>query len=211
MEKFSKLLESNMSVFTDQLTMIRTSKYIWKLQIICVLITLILMTFFISFPYFGQEKIDLSSEGGYSLGSISPETIISTREIVYDDPQRTQIEKSKAYNSGNYVFERDYTYLSNIVYSTIDEELNNLKSIGSINSTKNIQQLISKNPRWKFKTKEDLEALILNPEKDRLKELIQQCTNIIFSSTCILKDSPVILPNMKTYGGKVHNRGIKDK
>jgi cyclic-di-AMP phosphodiesterase PgpH len=209
--KFSKLLESNMSVFTDQLTMIRSSKYIWKLQIVCVLLTLILMTFFISFPYFGQEKIDLSPEGGYSLGSISPETIISTREIVYEDPQRTQIEKSKAYNSGNYVFERDYTYLSNVVYSTIDEELNNLKSIGLVNNFKNIQLLISKNPRWKFKTKEDLEALILNPEKDRLKELIQQCTNIIFSSTCILKDSPVILLNMKTYGGKIHNRGIKDK
>ena len=209
-DSIPKFLESRMAEFTDHLTMIRKQEYIWKLQIILVLLTLVVQTGFISFPYFGQEKIDLSPDGEYALGSVSPENIISQIEIVYDDPQKTQIERIKAYNSGSYIFERDYIYLTNSVYTVIDEEINNLKVYGS-NNIKNIPTLLSKNLRWKYKSKEDLEFLVQFPDKDKLKELIQQCTNLLFSSSCILKENPELLGNMKIYGGKVTNRGIKEK
>jgi putative nucleotidyltransferase with HDIG domain len=209
-DSIPKFLESRMAKFTDHLTMIRKQEYIWKLQIILVLLTLIVQTGFISFPYFGQEKIDLSPDGEYALGSVSPENIISQIEIVYDDPQKTQIERTKAYNSGSYIFERDYIYLTNSVYTVINEEINNLKVYGS-NNIKNIPTLLSKNLRWKNKSKEDLEFLVQFPDKDKLKELIQQCTNLLFSSSCILKENPELLGSMKIYGGKVNNRGIKEK
>jgi putative nucleotidyltransferase with HDIG domain len=209
-DSIPKFLESRMAEFTDHLTMIRKQEYIWKLQIILVLLTLIVQTGFISFPYFGQEKIDLSPDGEYALGSVSPENIISQIEIVYDDPQKTQIERTKAYNSGSYIFERDYIYLTNSVYIVINEEINNLKVYGS-NNIKNIPTLLSKNLRWKNKSKEDLEFLVQFPDKDKLKELIQQCTNLLFSSSCILKENPELLGSMKIYGGKVNNRGIKEK
>jgi putative nucleotidyltransferase with HDIG domain len=209
-DSIPKFLESRMAKFTDHLTMIRSQEYIWKLQIILVLLTLVMQTGFISFPYFGQEKIDLSPDGEYALGSVSPENIISQIEIVYYDPQKTQIERTKAYNSGSYIFERDYIYLTNSVYTVIDEEINNLKNYG-LNNIKNIPSLLSKNLRWKNKSKEDLEFLIQFPDKDKLKELIQQCTNLLFSSSCILKESPELLGSMKIYGGKVNNRGIKEK
>ena len=209
-DSIPKFLESRMAEFTDHLTMIRKQEYIWKLQIILVLLTLIVQTGFISFPYFGQEKIDLSPDGEYALGSVSPENIISQIEIVYDDPQKTQIERTKAYNSGSYIFERDYIYLTNSVYIVINEEINNLKVYGS-NNIKNIPTLLSKNLRWKNKSKEDLEFLLQFPDKDKLKELIQQCTNLLFSSSCILKENPELLGSMKIYGGKVNNRGIKEK
>jgi putative nucleotidyltransferase with HDIG domain len=209
-DSIPKFLESRMAKFTDHLTMIRRQEYIWKLQIILVLLTLVMQTGFISFPYFGQEKIDLSPDGEYALGSVSPENIISQIEIVYYDPQKTQIERTRAYNSGSYIFERDYIYLTNTVYTVIDEEINNLKNL-SFNNPKNIPTLLSKNLRWKNKSKEDLEFLIQFPDKDKLKELIQQCTNLLFSSSCILKESPELLGSMKIYGGKVNNRGIKEK
>jgi len=209
-DSIPKFLESRMAKFTDHLTMVRKQEYIWKLQIILVLLTLIVQTGFISFPYFGQEKIDLSPDGEYALGSVSPENIISQIEIVYDDPQKTQIERIKAYNSGSYIFERDYIYLTNSVYTVINEEINNLKVYGS-NNIKNIPTLLSKNLRWKNKSKEDLEFLVQFPDKDKLKELIQQCTNLLFSSSCILKENPELLGSMKIYGGKVNNRGIKEK
>ena len=209
-DSIPKFLESRMAKFTDHLTMVRKQEYIWKLQIILVLLTLIVQTGFISFPYFGQEKIDLSPDGEYALGSVSPENIISQIEIVYDDPQKTQIERTKAYNSGSYIFERDYIYLTNSVYTVINEEINNLKVYGS-NNIKNIPTLLSKNLRWKNKSKEDLEFLVQFPDKDKLKELIQQCTNLLFSSSCILKENPELLGSMKIYGGKVNNRGIKEK
>jgi len=209
-DSIPKFLESRMAKFTDHLTMIRKQEYIWKLQVILVLLTLIIQTGFISFPYFGQEKIELSPDGEYALGSVSPENIISQIEIVYDDPQKTQIERIKAYNSGSYIFERDYIYLTNSVYSVIDEEINNLKVYGS-NNIKNIPTLLSKNLRWKYKSKEDLEFLVQFPDKEKLKELIQQCTNLLFSSSCILKENPELLGSMKIYGGKVNNRGIKEK
>jgi cyclic-di-AMP phosphodiesterase PgpH len=209
-DSIPKFLESRMAKFTDHLTMIRKQEYIWKLQIILVLLTLVIQTGFISFPYFGQEKIDLSPDGEYALGSVSPENIISQIDIVYDDPQKTQIERIKAYNSGSYIFERDYIYLTNSVYSVIDEEINNLKIYGS-NNIKNIPALLSKNLRWKYKSKEDLEFLVQFPDKEKLKELIQQCTNLLFSSSCILKENPELLGSMKIYGGKVNNRGIKEK
>lgn len=210
-DKIPKFLEQKMTDFTDHLTMIRKPDFIWKLQIFLVLFTLILQTAFISFPYFGQEKINLSPEGEYALGSVSPDNIISQIEIVYDDPQKTQVERTKAYNSGSYIFERDYTYLTNTVYNVIEEEIFNLKTISSTSTLKSVPTLLTKNPRWKFKSNKDLEFLLQYKDKDKLKDLIQKCTNLLFSSSCILKENLELIGNMKIYGGKVNNKGIKEK
>lgn len=210
MNQYLKFLETYIANKTEQLTRIRDKRYIWQVQIFLVLITLGMVTFFISYPYLGQEKINLDNNGFYSLGSVSQETIISQLEITYDDPQKTYIEKLKAYNSGSYIFDRDYTYITNIVYSTISDDFSNLKIVQQ-NNNKNTQTLIQKNSRWKNKSREDLELLLAYPDNDKLKDSIYQLINLIFSSTCILKESPPNLELIKIYGGKINNRGIKDK
>ncbi|MCB1140829.1 MAG: HDIG domain-containing protein [Leptospiraceae bacterium] len=211
MYKLLKFLETQMALFTDLLTKVRPPGFIIRFQLLLISFTMILVTIFVSFPYFGQAKIDLSPEGGYAVGSVSPETITSPRELVYEDPQKTQIERAKAYNSGFFIFDRDYSILSNTINSYIEEEIDNLKSVQVDTSSKNISLLLSKNPRWKYRSRDDLEFLIKYPAKDKLKDLIQQCTNLIFTSSCILKEPPEIIANIKAYGGKVYNRGVKDK
>ncbi|MCB1176413.1 MAG: HDIG domain-containing protein [Leptospiraceae bacterium] len=211
MEKFWKFLEESMANMTEFLTKVRSTSYIRNLQLSLVLITLTMVTYFLSHQYIGQEEFDLSPDGPFAIGSASPETIISNREIVYPDQKKTQIEKAKAYNSGAFIFDRDYSMLQNTVYSYIDEELENLKSVGSDPGYKTIANLLVKNPRWKNRSQEDLKFLIKYPRKQKLKELIKQCTSLIFSSNCILKEAPPNLTSIQAYGGKVYNKGGNDK
>ena len=129
MYKLLKFLETQMALFTDLLTKVRPPGFIIRFQLLLISFTMILVTIFVSFPYFGQAKIDLSPEGGYAVGSVSPETITSPRELVYEDPQKTQIERAKAYNSGFFIFDRDYSILSNTINSYIEEEIDNLNKL----------------------------------------------------------------------------------
>jgi putative nucleotidyltransferase with HDIG domain len=211
MEKLGKIIEDQMAFLTEFLTKIRSTSYIRNLQLFLVLITLSIVTYFLSHQYLGQEEIDLSPDGPFAVGSYSAETIISSREIIYQDEKKTQIEKAKAYNSGAFVFDRDYSVLTNTIYSYIAEEIESLESVGNDYSQKNIANLLNKIPRWKNKSKEDLEFLIRYPKKEKLKELIMQCTSLIFTSNCVMKESPSNLASIQAYGGKVYNKGGKDK
>lgn len=210
-EKIRLSYEKRLAEFTEFLTSKRNPQFIRKLQLILVIITLGIVTYFLSYPYLGQEKIDLSPEGPFAIGVPSPETILSTREIIYPDERKTQIEREKAYNSGAFIFDRDYNVLSSVIFSYINEEVNNLKSIGNESNYKSIMNLILKNPRWKNRSKEDLEYLITYPNKDKLEEMLKQCTSLIFSSNCILKEAPPNYSSIQVYGGKVYNKGSKDK
>jgi len=210
-KKIGNFLEEQMAFLTEVLTNLRPTSFIRKLQLILVFLTLTLVTYFLSYPYIGQEKIDVSPDGPYAIGSASPETIISTREIIYPDEKKTQIEKAKAYNSGAFVFDRDYNILTSTIYNYIQEEMENLKSVGNEPTQRTFANLLLKNTRWKNRSKEDLEYLITYPNKDKLKEMIMQCTSLIFSSNCILKETPSNFAGIQAYGGKIYNKGSKEK
>lgn len=203
--------QRNLAKITEFLTSLRSKQFIRRFQLVLVTITLGMVTYFLSYPYLGQEKMDLSPEGPFAIGAPSPETVISTREIIYPDEQKTQIAREKAYNSGAFIFDRDYNVLSSVIFSYISDEIANLKSVGNEPTYKAMVQLIAKNPRWKNRSKEDLEYLITYPNKDKLEEMLKQCTTLIFSSNCVLKETPPNFSVIQVYGGKLYNRGSKDR
>lgn len=208
---FLEFLESFMANTTDILTKVRPIEFVRQLQFYLVLVTLTMVTYFLASPYLGQEKIDLGEDGFYSVGNVSPESIISNKEIIYDDLDKTKLKKAEAYKSASLVFERDYSVLINLIQNYIDEDFDNLKVIASEGSTnRSIGFLVYKNIRWKFRSREDLEFLMSYPRKDKLKELVQKGTNLIFSSYCILKDTSPEVMNSLGSGVHVINKGAKE-
>ncbi|MBP9886311.1 MAG: HDIG domain-containing protein [Leptospiraceae bacterium] len=208
---FLEYLESFMANTTDILTKVRPIQFVRQLQFYLVLVTLTMVTYFLASPYLGQEKIDLGEDGSYSVGNVSPESIISNKEIIYDDLDKTKLKKAEAYKSASLVFERDYSVLITLIQNYIDEDFDNLKVIAAEgNTNRNIGFLVYKNIRWKFRSREDLEFLLNYPRKDKLKELVQKGTNLIFSSYCILKDVSPDVTNSLGLGVHVINKGAKE-
>jgi hypothetical protein len=178
-----------MAYLTDELTKVRPVPYLRKLQFSLVLVTLVLVTFYLASQYFGQETINLGEDGLWGLGKNAPETISSTKEILYEDTEKTKLEKQKAYKSVSPVFERDYLILTSQIKQVIDEDFENLRLVSSESSTKSITTLLAKVTRWKFRTTSDLETILNYPRKDKLRESVHRVTNLIFSSSCILKEN----------------------
>lgn len=208
---FSERLESFMADTTDALTKVRPIYFVRQLQFYLVLVTLTMVTYFLASPYLGQEKTDMDDENAYAVGNVSPETIISNKEIIYDDLDKTKLKKAEAYKSAFLVFERDYSILISQIQKYIDEDFENLKVISSDGSNnKNIGFLVYKNVRWKFRSKEDLEFLLQYPRKEKLRELVQKGTNLVFSSYCILKDVSPDVMNSIGLGVHVLNKGAKE-
>ena len=86
------------------------------------------------------------------------------------------------------------------IQNYIDEDFENLKVIASDGTNnKNFGFLVYKNIRWKFRSREDLDFFLQYPRKDKLRELVQKGTNLIFSSYCIMKDvSPDVMNSLGT-------------
>lgn len=188
--------QDKMAHITESLTRARPVNFVRRLQLIFVLVTLTMVTYYLAEPYLGLEVIDISEDGVYSIGKVAPETIVSKREIIYDDIEKTNLEKAKAYKSGFPVFERDFTILTNVIKNYIDEDFDNLKLISSESGgNKNFNLLIAKNVRWKFRSKEDLTFLLNYPRKEKLREQVVQTVNLVFSSCCILKE--ILSPYLK--------------
>ena len=200
-----------MAHLTDELTKIRPILYLRKLQIILVLITLSLVTFFLSNQYFGQDTIDLREDGEWGLGKNSPETIVSTKDILYEDTEKTKLDRQKAYKSTSPIFERDYSILSSQIKPAIDEDFDNLRTLlQEGNSGKNLNLLTSKNLRWKFRTASDLEHILNYPRKDKLREYTHRSTSLIFSSNCILKETPKSISIQAGNTGFIQNKANID-
>ena len=196
---------------TDALTKVRPIHFVRQLQLYLVLVTLTMVTYFLASPYLGQEKTDMGDESSLAVGNVSPETIISNKEIIYDDLDKTKLKRAEAYKSASLVFERDYSVLISQIQNYIDEDFENLKVIASDGTNnKNFGFLVYKNIRWKFRSREDLDFFLQYPRKDKLRELVQKGTNLIFSSYCIMKDvSPDVMNSLGT-GVHVINKGAKE-
>lgn len=200
-----------MASITDSLTKARPVIFVRKLQFIFLLITLLLVTLILAAPHMGRARVDLSPNGLYAVGNTSPETIISSREIIYIDKEKTEAERAKAYQSGSYVFERDYDVLTQKIHVGLDEDFENLKYIaGLANSQQSIKLLKEKNPRWRNRSNSDLEILLSYPQKKYLKELVHQSTNLIFSTNCILKEKPPDPKALSQFGGIVINKSTSE-
>jgi len=208
---FLEHLESFMANTTDALTKVRPIHFVRQLQLYLVLVTLTMVTYFLASPYLGQEKTDMGDESSLAVGNVSPETIISNKEIIYDDLDKTKLKRAEAYKSASLVFERDYSVLISQIQNYIDEDFENLKVIASDGTNnKNFGFLVYKNIRWKFRSREDLDFFLQYPRKDKLRELVQKGTNLIFSSYCIMKDvSPDVMNSLGT-GVHVINKGAKE-
>lgn len=83
-------VESAMAWITDTLTRVRPILFVRRFQVALVVITLLMVTWMLAIPFFGQDKMDLSPDGLYSEGKTAPEKIISVKEIVYEDEDKTK-------------------------------------------------------------------------------------------------------------------------
>ena len=127
----SKYLEDFMARITDSLTKVRSLYFVRNLQFALIFITLAAVTYILARPYLGQPKVDTSPDGLYSIGKSSPETIVSSKEIFYDDQEKTLAAKVKAEQSVPYHFDKDYSILTNVIDLYIQEDVDNLKSFAS--------------------------------------------------------------------------------
>ena len=87
---------------TDALTKVRPIHFVRQLQLYLVLVTLTMVTYFLASPYLGQEKTDMGDESSLAVGNVSPETIISNKEIIYDDLDKTKLKRAQALKQGRY-------------------------------------------------------------------------------------------------------------
>ncbi|MEM7179482.1 MAG: HDIG domain-containing metalloprotein [Spirochaetota bacterium] len=209
-----KFLETQMAFVTDVLTKVRPLPFVRKLQFLLVFITLVMVTSFEAVPYLGYKRLDLSDNGPYAIGNFSPKTIVSSKEITYNDLEKTRLEKEKAYNTAPYIFERDYKVLADL-NGYIKEDFRNLAIVSSFKDSSNrqIKNLISKNPRWRKRNKKDLKALLQSKEQKKVQDIVLKSSNTIFSTYCILREVSNDLPIDKilTIGGNVINKGSADK
>lgn len=211
MKRIFEEIENVMTRLTEILTRIRPASFVKKLQLILILITLSMVTYFLAVPFLGQAKLDLSKDGVFALGQISHDTIASTKEIIYDDEEKTKAEKSRAYQSAAFFFDRDSSTLTNDINRYIEEDFENLKSLsGQGHSAKIYSMLIDKNPRWRNRNKEDLDVLISYPRKDRIREMVEQAVSLIFLSHCVCKDIPFDRNLLRGSGAKVRSKGGKE-
>ncbi|MCE9501201.1 MAG: HD family phosphohydrolase, partial [Leptospira sp.] len=211
MKKFWEHPDVTMAGLTDVLTKVRPVSFVRKLQLGLVMITLAMVTYFLAVPFFGQKGVDLSKEGPFPIGKISSETILSSKEIVYDNEEKTRAEQLKAYQSAPYVFDRDYTVLTGQIQSYVSEDIENLKQVTTTEKAANVfSAILQKNIRWRNRSREDIDILVRYPRKERIKELINQCTGILFSSYCISKEIHPEMNSILNSGARVRNKGSKE-
>ncbi|EKR91462.1 HDIG domain protein [Leptospira santarosai str. CBC379] len=204
-------VESAMAWITDTLTRVRPILFVRRFQVVLVVITLLMVTWMLAIPFFGQDKMDLSPDGLYSEGKTAPEKIVSVKEIIYEDEDKTKSKKLTAYQSAPFVFDRDYATLQDQINNAIQEDMENFRSFKPSTEEKVYSELLNAVPRWKNRSKEEIELLYKTPGKGKLKDLVQQYSNLVFSSFCILRDLPPDYAALKTSGGRVRNQGIKEQ
>ncbi|EMJ49915.1 HD family phosphohydrolase [Leptospira santarosai] len=204
-------VESAMAWITDTLTRVRPILFVRRFQVVLVVITLLMVTWMLAIPFFGQDKMDLSPDGLYSEGKTAPEKIVSVKEIIYEDEDKTKAKKLTAYQSAPFVFDRDYATLQDQINNAIQEDMENFRSFKPTTEEKVYSELLNVVPRWKNRSKEEIELLYKTPGKGKLKDLVQQYSNLVFSSFCILRDLPPDYAALKTSGGRVRNQGIKEQ
>ncbi|EKO79447.1 MULTISPECIES: HD family phosphohydrolase [Leptospira] len=204
-------VESAMAWITDTLTRVRPILFVRRFQVVLVVITLLMVTWMLAIPFFGQDKMDLSPDGLYSEGKTAPEKIVSVKEIIYEDEDKTKAKKLTAYQSAPFVFDRDYATLQDQINNAIQEDMENFRSFKPTTEEKVYSELLNAVPRWKNRSKEEIELLYKTPGKGKLKDLVQQYSNLVFSSFCILRDLPPDYAALKTSGGRVRNQGIKEQ
>jgi len=204
-------LERIMARLTEVLTQVRPVSFVRKLQLFLVLITLSMVTYFLAVPFLGQAKIDLSKDGAFALGKISHDTIISAKEIIYEDEEKTKAEKSRAYQSAAIFFDRDSSMLTNYINKYIDDDFENLKLLsGQDRSQRTYSLLIDKNPRWRNRNKEDMDVLLSYPRKDRIREMVHQAVSLLFLSHCVCKEIPLDRNLIRSSGAKIRSKGGKE-
>lgn len=201
-------LSTAMTKITDSLTKVRSIAFVRRLQFVLIFITLVAVISLLSRPFMGRPKINTSPEGEYFIGKESPETVISSMDIFYDDMEKTELARQKAEQSVHYHFDKDYTVLSNIIEKYISDDFEELKKF-SIES-KNVNTLRETIPRWRNRTNEELKLLVDFPRKDKLKKSVSQFVNSVFSKYCILKEPLPEDQILKQLGGRIYNLGKKD-
>lgn len=201
------LLERGMAWITDTLTKIRPISFVRKFQVILTATTLIIVTWMLAIPFFGQDKIDLSPDGPYSEGKTALEKVVSQKEIVYEDEEKTKAKKLKAYQAAPNYFDRDYRILIDIIRPGVQEDMENYRTLKPNGEAKSAGELLVSVPRWKNRSKEDLELLLKTPGKSRVRDLVLQYTNLIFSNFCVLRDAPEDYNSIRTAEAKVRNSG----
>jgi len=200
--------ERRMAEFTDFLTRVRPVSTVRKIQILFVGTTLCLVTYILSIPFFGQSKVNLDPEGPFAEGKIAEDTIQSTKEFFYEDMIKTELEQAKASSSVPFNFDKDFSILTEGIAVYIEEDFDALKNLSTIDGK--AQLVKDRIPRFRNRTTEELQSLLDYPKKDKLKGIVQQHTNSLFSRFCIIKEEVPFTKELNQTGAKIRNLGTQE-
>jgi putative nucleotidyltransferase with HDIG domain len=204
------LFEKSMADLTDFLTKVRPVSVVRNIQIVLVFLTLLLVTYNLSVPFFGQKSINTGIDGAFSEGKIAPETIQSVKEFYYEDEAKTILERQKASSNIPISFDKDYNVLSQGIDVNLSEDIDTLKSIASEGNKASPAIVKERISRWRNRTNEEIQAILDFPRKDKLKSFIQQYTNLIFSRYCIVKDDLDFQKDLDKSGARIRNLGSQE-
>jgi hypothetical protein len=203
-------IEKAMAKLTDALTKVRPMPFVRNMQAVFVFFTLAYVSYFLTSPFWGQEKLDISITGEFAEGKNAPRTIVSSKEIIYEDKEKTRMVKEKAFESAPYYFTKDYSLLSNNIIPLINEDIETLKELSNSDNRKNFPFIRQKIPRWKNRSDTELQLLTDSNQKYKIRQGIIQYTSLVFSNFCILKDPHPEKLKVMTVGGRIRNLNNKD-
>lgn len=183
-----------MAYLSESLTKKRPIAYVRNMQFILVCITLAFVTYALAIPFFGQKSIDLNK---WKEGKIAETTVIASKEILFDDLEKTKLEKQKSADRAPLVFIKDASVLKNLILPTLAKDLELLASF------KSEEQVRSNFPKWSGRSREELENFLKISKTQKYNKSISQFVTVVYSNFCIVKEVPKELLNAKNQEVKI--------
>ncbi len=196
---FQKLLTSA----SDSLTRPRPVPFVRKMQAVLLTVTVILVTFLLSYQNLFQQDMDLSHAGPWAVGKIAPNAIVAVTGIEFLKQNQFDLARTEAVKTAPLVFIRDFAVLSaaqeppvsegkSSFRVSLSEDAEKFKQCMTEGALEKIRICIRrKAPRWGRLPDARLDVLIGN-STSRLENSIGQLVNILFQKFIILKKPPAV-------------------
>ncbi len=214
---------------SDFLTGSRPESYVHKMQLYLLIVTLVVTTFVLSYPFLTGKGLNLTPGSEWAIGKNAPDSVVAATNIEYQRKLQLEIDQKQARNSAPLHFIRDYAVLgqpdqSNEGDDNPEKESNKdsgkkktfrdyfAEDLNALSICKKKYNAISQVrycvrstvPRWKNLSSRRLDTILRNPESV-VRQRMEQVINILFQKYVIIKE-PVNEPVFS--GGTILVRDI---
>lgn len=197
-EKITQFFQDMLSRITGFLTRNQPESFVQRLQLTLLVITVLLVTFALSYPNLKQPQIDLSEDGPFIVGNNAPEDLVAVTDIEFLRENSYELARKSAASKASLYFTRDYGLLrADMQYSketiTLQKMLGNdiekLQKCRASGGWDEIRSCALSSDRWRRLNKKEFISLA-SLSSERREELIRQSVNLIFPEFVILKKAP---------------------